>query len=254
MKKYLIAAALSALASSSFAGTVEFGMTSANIGGGYPAANNQALGVQTAVTPVDSLALHATREHQWGTTSMMYQGEATHQFKNGLSLTAFAGGSDTGVIAPKTRLGAFASMPVAGVEGLKVGAGYEHVGMRGAFAQTDTLMTQVSYTVPTLPLTLVGNANVQRVADDHNGMVYKLGAEYGSAGKWVAGVSAETGVSTYGNTVFPGATVGSYRSTTARATGRYWLSKDFGLTAEASRTKNSYYTQNEVGVGAFMTW
>jgi YaiO family outer membrane protein len=254
VKKSLIAAALFSLtAAASFAGTIEMGATSSHLGGGYPQANSQSIGVVSDIGGDSAVSLTAQRLHNWGQTAMVYEAGVTHRVGNGIGLTLTAGGSDSGVIAPQDKIGLMGTMPVPGVNGLSAGLGYEHIDMRGGFDKTDTLKTQLSYSVPGAPVLLSAGADMQRVGNDHDGMVYRLSAVYGEQGKWTAGVSAKTGVSDY-TVVFPGAKVGSYRSTVAAVNGRYWVQPNWGLTATASRTKNDFFTDNQVGVGAFATF
>lgn len=249
MKKTLLAVALGLTCLAAHAGTVQFSVDHAQLNNGYPSANEQHLSVQTAATSQDQLSVYLDHLNDWGQTATLGTVSDTHAFTNDLSVTAQFGGSDQGTIAAQYQGGLMVNAKVLPQRNLVLGLGLDHLKMRTG-DKADSFTTQAVYYVPGLPLALQGDAVYQRANSSRGGMRYVLAATYGQVGQWTAGLSASTGRVNYNLVQYPGA-IADYNSTTIQANARYWMSKTWGLVANASRVHNTYYTRNSLGVGVF---
>lgn len=248
MKHLALAVSLSLCAmAGAQASTVELDVSHAQLSKGLPTFNEQHLRAQWNATSADQVGLNAQHVDDFAQSVNALDVSLVHRYDAQFDSYAHVGGSTHGTLLPQYQYGLGGRMHLG--SGLTVGLGLDHYKMRDD-RKSDVLGAQASYALSGVPLTLRGEADLQRTDNAADGMRYGVGATWGHAGDWTASVDARTGRVDYASVQYPLASA-DYNANVVKVSARYWVRKNWGLSVQGAKLHNRYFDANQMDAGVF---
>lgn len=251
----LIATAVSFAASAApnkISGTLEATTSHATLSESWPNARITAVSALFNMHKQDKLGFSITNVDAWGETANYLNVRTLNHINRDLWADINLGVSDKGKITAHRRVNAMLNQKFTSV-GVILGGGFDYYTMREGGSATSVKGSVVKY-VQGLPLVLQGDlAWTRSNFNARNGWRVGGAATYGYHGRWTVSAAGSTGRVHYELERQPG-TVADYNSDHVSVTGRYWLNKDWGLSAGYDKVSNEHYERDEVRVGLFMNF
>lgn len=250
MSSLVLAALSSSVHAQVLTGALSVSTAVATVSNGYPDAKIQTAAATFEVSRNTKIGFNLASINAWGDTATYAGATVSQEFNEGFGVTAGVGASDKGKITAHQRVNVMGNYKTLEQKNLILGAGVDYYTMRDGGSST-SVVTQVVYYVPTMPLVLQGNAVLsQSSVNARQGTRFGVAATYGQVGAWTATAAYSTGRVNYELLRSPGA-IADYNSTSFSVGGNYWIDKNWGLNLELSRVDNRYYTRDGLQAGAF---
>ena len=229
------------------AATVSFDVSHAQLSNGFAPTNEQNLGISAQATAADQVGLQVRHVADFGQSTNAADVRLTHRYNSQFDSYAHVGASSRGTVLPQYQYGLGGDMRATNQ--LTLGVGLDHYKLRDD-NKADVLSARASYTLAKLPLTVRGEADLQRTNNAADGMRYGAGVTWGHAGNWTASLDAQTGRVDYSAVQVPMAAA-DYNVNLVKVSGRYWVRHNWGLTVAGAKVHNPYYSSNQMDVGMF---
>jgi YaiO family outer membrane protein len=230
-------------------GQVEYNVSRAGLSGPYADQRIQWGTILLDLKGGHKLGLSATHVEAWGDHARYLNVRLVTPLRKDLWLDTNLGGSDRAAITAERRINTTLNKGWA-QEGLIAGVGVDYYEMRSGGSAAG-LKTHVVYYVPGMPLVLQGDLTATRTSvNERLGARVGVAATYGRVGEWTAALRLDTGRVHYELVHAPGA-VADYRNHNAALNLRWWVERNWGLSAALSHTTNRYFERNEARLGVF---
>lgn len=247
-----VAAAVAAPAFAQVKGQMDLNLSTARLSAPYQDSNSQAVNALFDLKDGYKVGASVTNLDAWGSKATYLNLRAVTPISQNIWFDTNVGFSDKGNITAKYRFNTTGNLKLPN-HGVILGLGVDRLEMREGSGATAVKGHVVKY-LTGVPLALQADATVSR--NDFNGrMGHQLGvaATYGHAGYWTLSSRLDTGRVHYELERYPGA-IADYTSTHANLGARYWLTKDWGVSANLDHVNNKYYDRNEVRIGTFVSF